>query len=393
MERSRQIWLFVLGAFACGEGLPLEDRIISVRPLGVRVEVIQVLDDSVRQCTQALVTDGTRVCVEALPLDRVRIQPWFVDTEAPLTSEDVDGMIEPIWFACNLQPQEGLGACLSNRLPLDPNAIPDCPVLDPTMGLDTILTARAESPCRLTEGLPGEPEYTIPADETFLFGGDLELTMIGHVPNEASAEGLTEQCVAQFFGESDELSSECLILNQRIAIGPDSALYDLAVAAGIPGLGAPPMAAEADRHPAISSFSVGIRDADMTREQTEFRETVTRGEVIVVEPGQVLEIETIVPETDQQQYWIPRDMTAYDPVDEAFSGRWFRTWGTLLGSTSNDPRSINTWTMIPGPQDPIGTGDDTPDRATLYYVLRDGRQGIDWWWIHVDLDGDDDDAP
>jgi hypothetical protein len=27
-----------------------------------------------------------------------------------------------------------------------------------------------------------------------------------------------------------------------------------------------------------------------------------------------------------------------------------------------------------------------PDgRATLYYVLRDGRLGVDWWWISVEV--------
>ena len=36
---------------------------------------------------------------------------------------------------------------------------------------------------------------------------------------------------------------------------------------------------------------------------------------------------------------------------------------------------------------PLVVEDEAPPdgRATLFYVLRDGRNGVDWWWISVEV--------
>jgi hypothetical protein len=45
--------------------------------------------------------------------------------------------------------------------------------------------------------------------------------------------------------------------------------------------------------------------------------------------------------------------------------------------------SRNEWTLEIGQQD---EDEAPPDgRATLFYVLRDGRNGVDWWWISVEV--------
>ena len=52
---------------------------------------------------------------------------------------------------------------------------------------------------------------------------------------------------------------------------------------------------------------------------------------------------------------------------------------------SDDPRSLNVWRMLPGEQDDIESPVPPDGRATLYYVLRDDRQGVDWFWFHVSV--------
>jgi hypothetical protein len=352
-------------------GLPLEERIISTRPLAIRVEIIDPTlgpDDPVR--------------AEGLPLESARLIPFYVDEQAPLTPDAIAGQVEPVWLYCPLQPSVGLFACLSSRLPLRPQDVPDCPPvdvssIDPT-NFDPNTLELPPAPCRITGGTPAQPELTIPLDPTFILGGDIEVTMVGHAPQ---ADVDTDLCLERLLGQSDDLPQECLFVTQRVSVGPDGRLLQLAADLGINFPGLPPIPdpiPDPDTHPRIQSFTATVLDEDDNEVGVY---PLQRGDMITAREGDRLELEVISPEDDLQTYLIPVDMTSYEERDEAFDGSWYRTWGDLLSPTSNDPLSLNTWTMTKGPQD---EEELPPDGiATLYYVVRDGRDGVEWFWFDV----------
>jgi len=382
--------LWGLGSVVFGSGcagdLPISERIVGLRTLAMRVEVVD-----------PLAVEGEAIRSEALPIENIRVLPFIVDPEGPLSAERIEAEIEPIWLACPLQPIQGIFGCLSSRLPLALDDIEDCPpvdfsALDPESGeLPTIPT-----PCLIAGGRPAEPLMQVPIDFNFFLGGDLEITMIGHRPEAGSST--TTSCADDLLAER-HLASDCLFAVQRASIGPDAAILKLAADAGLPELdqlGPIPSDDEipdADRHPRIQSFRVVVTDeedlrrADLERVLAEGPLIdVARGDTITVSAGQTLLIETIAPVEDLQTYLIPTDDSKFEERDELYIGDWFRTWGTLLGNDSDDPRSFNTWAMIPGEQDELDTNLPPEGRATLFYVLRDDRQGVSWWWFHVEVE-------
>ena len=365
-------WAILPTVVGCGMDLPLEERIAGLRPLAVRVEV----DDPT-------VADGDPVRAEALPFETVRLYPFIVDTDGPLDQQRVESELEPRWLACNLAPIEGLGSCLANAAPLQPGDVPACPQVDlgaidptdPTAELPTF-----PSPCEITGGTPYQPEFTVPFDPVYLFGGDIEVTMVGHRPDA----GDTDRCYEQLLAGGTRADAACLFITQRVAVGPDAVLIDLASQLGLPeieGLGdLPDPLPDADTHPRIQSFVV--RELDATGNEVAVFQPA-RGEVIQVAAGHQLDMETQAPEGDLQSYPIQTE-DGFTDDDEAYEGAWYTTWGTLLSDSSDDPLSLNSWTLQRGEQDEEG---DVPpgNRATLFYVLRDGRQGVDWWWFHADV--------
>ena len=126
------------------------------------------------------------------------------------------------------------------------------------------------------------------------------------------------------------------------------------------------------------------RDESVAGEGTE-RGPQPRGAVIKTQPGDVLKITPNAPPTDLQDFLVPVNGGAdgTQTQTESFDGSWFRSWGPLLANGSDDALSENEWRMEMGPQDE----DEAPQgaRATLFYVLRDGRVGLDWWWISVEV--------
>lgn len=371
-----------LGLSACAMDLPISERIAGIRPLALRVEVIDPLaspDDAVR--------------TEALPIESIRVLPFIVDEQDPLTPERIEGELEPVWLACPLQPAQGIFACLAGKLPLTLDAIEECPpvdfsALDPSSGELPAMPA----PCRITGGTPAEPSMQVPIDFNFFLGGDLELTMIGHLPDEGS----TERCAQALLGE-EPLPAECLVAVQRASIGPDGEILRLAAQAGLDGLDQlGPLPADdeipdADRNPRIEGFRVVITDAAVGRSNIEQviadgpAVEVAKGETLTIQAGQTLAIETTAPQDDLQTYFISAGGGALEPREEFYAGDWYRTWGTMLGNSSDDPVSVNAWQMVPGEQDDL-MSDLPPDgRATMYYVLRDDRQGVDWFWFHVQV--------
>jgi hypothetical protein len=265
----------------------------------------------------------TPVRAEGLPLQRARIVPFIVDPGGPLTADEIAEAIDPVWLACVLPPTQGLFGCLSAALPLELDGLVDCPGVDPA-ALDLTEIPRAPSPCRITQGSAAAPELGIFLDASFLLGGDIEATMIGHHPGEGS----TAQCAAALLSGANPLPDACLYAVARVPVGPKGELLRLAAELGVPTDGLPPIPEpipEPDTHPRIRSFTVRVFDQDAQVDRIE----IEPGDTLRAPAGARLEIETEASEDDLQTYVIPVDSTEYAERDETFRGRWFRTWGTL----------------------------------------------------------------
>jgi hypothetical protein len=386
--RSCALLLSFGAAAACAMDLPISERIANVRPLAVRVEAVD-----------PFAMEGQAVRAEVLPVESLRVIPFIVDEDEPLSAERIEAELEPVWLACPLQPVQGIFACLSTKLPLALDALEDCPpvdfaALDPSAGQLPAMPA----PCRIPTGVgastPASPVMQVPLDFNFFLGGDLELTMIAHRPDEGS----TERCAQALLGQ-EPLPSACLVVVQRASIGPDAEILRLAAAAGVPGvdqLGAVPsedQIPDADRNTRIETFRVVVSDENVKRDdlvrvfEAGPAIDVARGDTLEVAAGKTLVIETTAPESDLQTYLIPAGGGMFEERTESYVGDWYRSWGTLLGNDSDDPRSFNTWRMVPGAQDDIDSDLPPEGRATLFYVLRDDRQGVDWFWFHVRVTG------
>jgi len=356
-------------AAGCGMDLPLEERIAGVRPLAVRVEVA----DPAR-------ADTDPVRAEALPFETVRLFPFVVDEQGAFELPRIEAELEPRWIVCNLAPIEGLGSCLANLTPLEPGDVPACPEVDPTMFDPAGDLPTFPSPCELVGGTASQPEFVVPFAPAYLFGGDIEVTMVGHVPGD----GETDRCYEELLAGGLAADPGCLFVTQRVSVGPDAVLIDLARQLGLPEIeglgGVPDPLPEANTHPRIVTFVVRELDED-GNELAVFQPA--RGEVIEVTAGHQLDLETQAPEDDLQSYPVQTE-DGFTEDEETYSGSWFSTWGVLLSPSSDDPLSLNSWSLQRGDQDEEG---EVPPggRATLYYVLRDGRGGVDWWWFHAEV--------
>jgi hypothetical protein len=375
------------GLVACAPDLPVDERIAVPRVLALRTEVSMALP-----LPPGDPPDGAKRC-EALPFEAVRIRPFMVtpDGVLPTAGAGYDPQqFDPIWIACNLGPGQGLFACLRAAVPLELDKLPACPVpslggLDPT----AMELPETPSPCLLpADASPdGEQEFVIPFGPNLLIGGDLEITMISRGPGSPD----TRACAEAMLGAEKDLPDECIYAVTRVSVGPVEKLLSLAAMFGFmlpPELGEPPDPKDipdGDRNPRIASFVVTLvpKDGDPTELGPK-----NRGDVVKVKPGDTLRIDTETPEGDLQTYPVQINAGAggmsSETQTERLSGDWYRTWGQLLSGSSNDPKSFNEWTMKPGEQDPEG---EVPEggRATLFYVLRDSRLGVDWWWLDVEV--------
>jgi len=358
--------------FGCGMELPLQERIAFTRPLATRVEVLE----PTKPPEEATRAEGT-------PLETLRVVSLFGDTDGALTPEEIETEIEPVWIACNMQPLVGLFGCISAEFPTSLSDIPDCVPTD-LSALDPMAETfpLPPSPCRMVDGTPGQPEMQIPLDLGFLLGGDLEITMFGHRPGQ----GDTEACARAILEQEDSVDESCIVTTMRAPVGPDGELTMLAQMFGLDEslqLGpVPDPIPDPDDNPRIATFSIAVIGPD---DEVRLATDVATGDVVQAELGDRIEIVTESSEDDLQTYVIPKDDTDFEERTEVYTGAWFRTWGELLSPSSDDPRSTNTWTMVAGPQD---EGEIPPDgRATLYYVLRDDRQGVAWTWFTVEITG------
>jgi hypothetical protein len=377
MNASPRIALLALAAaqLACGEGLPLVERIASVRPLAMRV----VVDEPPMRGDLPL-------RAEALPFETVSLQPLIVDPRGPLDDTRIEAELEPVWLACNLLPTQGLFGCITEAVPLQPADLQECapPSLD---GFDPDDLTMSSGPCLIPvadDESPARPPFTVPIDPTYLLGGDIEVTMVAHRPDETS----TPACLRALLG-GDDPGNGCLFMTQRVAVGPDAALLELAEQFGVPSSALPPgpdEIPEPNRHPRLLDVRVAAFDGEASDAPMLGTFTPNAGDVIELPWGTRVEIEAEASPDDLQTYLVVGDAGEFTPRDEYYEGAWFVSWGALLSPESDDPLSQNTWTLRAGQQDE----DDLPAGgvATLVYVLRDDRQGVTWTHFSVRVTGE-----
>lgn len=368
---------------ACGEGLPLVERIASTRPLAMRVVVDEPPSGDGGR--------GTLLRAEAMPFETVSLQPLIVDPRGPLDDARIEAELEPVWLACNLLPTQGLFGCISESVPIDLDDLDECAPPQLPGEIDPENLETSSGPCRIPipEGESiARPPFTVPVDPAYLLGGDIEVTMVAHLPSDEAEGRSTAECLAVLLS-GDDPGGGCMFMTQRVAVGPDAALVELAEQFGVPSSALPPAPdeiPEPDRHPRLTAVRVAAFDGPKDDDPMLGTFTPNAGDVIELPWGARVEIEAEAPADDLQTYLVVGDPGDFTERDEYYSGQWFVSWGALLSPVSDDPLSQNTWTLKAGMQDE----EDLPPGgvATLVYVLRDDRQGVTWTHFSVRVTGE-----
>ena len=260
--------------------------------------------------------------------------------------------------------------CLALAFPLTLAEIPDCPVqgLEQLMG-ETL--PESVSPCLI--GRKGTPDYVVPLSAALLddWLGSLdltgiELTMIASIAAGTSAD----ECATQILNGSARPQG-CLHSTTYLDVGPLDSFMQIAADLGldVPEIEASKVVSDGYgpvRNPRISEFRVTSIDDEHIAETM----ILKRGEVIRAPLGARLNIEI--------EFDVAGDLNSFD------SEGWYRTWGEFP-VYSEYAMGQNEWTIISGDQDEPST--PPGGRAWLYYVVRDGWFGIDWFWFGVEPSG------
>jgi hypothetical protein len=371
VRRTVSLAALALAMTACAQDLPDPKLIIHHRVLAIRTAVTMPLLPDPDPAVEMLTPKA-----EALPFERVELTPFIVNPDGPVDPESLD----IVWIACELTPGQGLFACLQAAMPLTLDELPECG--EPSIAdlMDAELP-EYETPCLIARA--GTPEYVVPISANVFVNGSIELTMIAGVPGGTA----TDSCAAELLRGEYDLPDDCLFAVQRLNVGPLEQLLVLADMFGveIPGFEVPDPedVPEADRNPRITEVRVGLVDAN--GEQVGDAQIIGPGQLVVAPRDATVQIEIDSPEEDLQIYPIPvNNGESYEDRNETYQGDWYRTWGTLLSGTSDDPSSFNRWTLTQGEQDEGET--PVEDRARLYYVVRDGRQGVNWFWFELQVE-------
>jgi hypothetical protein len=354
-------------ATGCAQDLPDERLIIAHRVLAIRTAVTEPLQDSE--------LDADQPKAQALPFETVELTPFIVNQDGNVDPDNLD----VLWLACELTPGQGLFGCISASFPTTLAEIPDCEIPDFSQ-LSGEELPELVSPCLI--GREGSPEYVVPLSANVFVGGAIELTMIAGVPDGTS----TDECAKQLLGDEYDLPNDCLYAVQRLSVGPVELLVQLADQAGfgIPGIEVPDPedVPEPDRNPRITEVRVGAIDEEGM--QVGNAVILNSGGLFTAPLGSTLQIEIDSPAEDLQTFLIPvNNGESYEERSEAYQGDWYRTWGDFLSGSSDDPMSYNQWLLVQGEQDEFEMPVDY--RARLYYAVRDGRQGVNWFWFEVEV--------
>jgi hypothetical protein len=374
--RATTLTALVLGSLTtlpgCGPSLPDQGLILTVRPLAVRVDVTTPLVPE---------TDPDAAPrAQALPFEGVTLTPFVVGPEGPVDVATLD----PLWIACASGPSQVPPQCILEAAASadSPRRVEDLPACE-TPSFDDFDPDAIPTPqglCRLAGSATAA--FTVPLDTNILSGGSVEVTLITGVPGGTS----TKECAETLLSGDPQVPEDCVLVASRVRIGPLERLYALATDFGLelpPGVEIPPEdeIPDFDRHPRITRFEVG--EIPESLEPALALTAVERGGVVSVsELDTLLRIEAEAPESDLQTYPVPSSGGPPGERTEAFDGAWLRTWGSLLAGGSEDPASFNEYTYAQGGRDEV----EMPPggRAAVYFVLRDGRGGVDWWWFFVE---------
>ena len=350
----------------CAMDLPDARVIISHRVLAMQTSVVASLFPGA--------VDPDKPKAEALPFETVEIRPFIVSEDGEVDADSLD----MVWLACELTPGQGLFACLQDAMPLALDDIPECVA----PGIEDLMSEELpelDSPCLI--GREGTPEYEVPLSANVFVGGSIELTMIAGVPGGTG----TDDCAAELLSGAFDLPDDCLFAVQRLNIGPIELLLSFAAGFGleIPGFEIPDEEdiPEPDTNPRISEVRVGVINED--GEQVGDAVAMSYGGLFSAPLDSILQIEVDSPEEDLQTFLIPvNNGESFEERSEAYQGEWYRTWGQFLSGTSDDPMSYNQWTLSQGDQDETEVPPE--DRARMYYIVRDGRQGTNWFWFEIE---------
>ncbi|MEE9384862.1 MAG: hypothetical protein V3V08_15775 [Nannocystaceae bacterium] len=360
---------------ACGEQLPERSFVDSTRVLAVQVKV-----------TQPLVPDPPDAATrcEALPGEVVRLTPFIVNAKGPVKV----GLTDPVWIACQAHAGQNTFGCIKAALPTSLEELPTCAAdLDPSANAEPAEEGSApdfpapHSPCLIPTADPNFAEYQVPFSANAFLGGNIEVTMVGSTPGGTP----TRPCADALLAGRGEVPHDCLMAVQRVEIGPVGRLILMAKALGLDLGGLQPPNPEdipdADRNPRMVSMTV--QPADIAGNPAGEPVEVPYGGQIDVQATANILLHATALENDLQTYPMVVDETETSERDEAYHTHWFRSWGLLNTSSSDDPVSHNLWILdSENPDEP-----DTPkdNIATLYYVIRDGRGGTDWWWFRANV--------
>jgi hypothetical protein len=366
--RARLVSLAAVAlALGCATDLPEQGLIIDTRVLAIKTTVITPLIPDP--------ADAETPKAQALPFETVRIEPFVVGPEGPIDPDSID----PVWIACELTIGQGLFACIQDAFPITLDEIPEC-VAPSFSDLEGGALPEPVSPCVIARA--GSPEYVVPISANVFIGGAIELTMIAGSPTGTS----TDDCARELLAGDHVLPDDCIYAVQRLSVGPIEQLLVLAGMFGVPLEGFeipdPEDVPEPDRHPRITEVRVNLQDPE--GEPVGESTPIAMGDVVEVPLGVTLRVDVVSPEEDLQVFPVAiNNGESFEDRDETYAGHWFRTWGTLLAGGSDDPESWNEWNFVPGLQDPKEELAPPNERARLYYVVRDGRQGVNWFWFEA----------
>ncbi|MGB1699747.1 MAG: hypothetical protein ACPHRO_07330 [Nannocystaceae bacterium] len=347
----------------CGDSLPDVALLNTVRPLAARVEVTQPLvpDDDPDAAPRA----------QALPFETVTITPLLAGPQGIVDADT----LAPLWFACPLSPTQSLYGCISSEFPITMTDIPPCESPVPIFDLDFSEIPEPQGLCQL--GQSGTSSMTVPFDFNILSGGGIELTMIAGAEDGTS----TETCAEVLLSGDIDVPDDCVLLLQRVTVGPLERLFALAESFGVTlpeefGDVELEDIPDFDRHPRITS--VGVQPLDEDGNETSGVVTeIPDGGALTATYGDRMRFNAVTPVTELQTFTVESANGEIREETEAYLGAWYRTWGKLQSDSSNDPVSFNDFSLEEGSQDESPLPED--DTVEFIYVVRDGRSGVDWW--------------
>lgn len=257
--------------------------------------------------------------------DVLRFETLFVDPDGELAAPQV------LWLACAAGPEQSGFSCLEPRLPLESDVVRPC-------------DEQAGEVCVLAEG--PNPSFSLPTFESLADDFDLGVVAV------LSLDGDVPRCVDALLGGEFDTPESCRyaahtvdVLNARVA--------------------------DANQHPAALEVDVSVG--------TEAAVSMVRGEVLVVDADAAVHLAPRLRDEDEETFSVPvNNGGSFQDAQEELRVRWFRVGGDFEaydGPPTDADAELQSTTWTDG-------GDDD---GRIYAILRDGRGGLSWWWIDLEV--------